>query len=79
MPRLAKTDKEVRRDNIKIAITSAKIRCGISDKELAGRTGIALKTLYRRYNNPDEFRLSELLSIANILNISVMSLTGVRQ
>lgn len=53
---------------IKIAMLINKI----SLKELAERTNINLRTLSRRFANPNNFTLEEIIKITKILNIKVL-------
>lgn len=44
----------------------------MTQKELTKETGINLRTLQRRFNNPKNFRLHELIIIFDVLGIEMM-------
>lgn len=78
MPRIAKSEKEKRIDNIARVIRhhyddSIRER-GISCKTAAKSLGITYGTLANRFKSPRDFRIGELIDIANAMNISIETL-----
>lgn len=51
-------------------IRGAEKRCGMSDRELSARTGICKSTLSDAFKNPSIFRLHQLISIADVTNMT---------
>lgn len=76
MPRLAKSERQKRMDEIIYRIDDAANRSGLNRRELAERSNISSATLSRRMKSPESFTVRELYDIANILNISIGRLLG---
>lgn len=76
MPKIRRTEQNVRDDNFRAIISGSLEKVHISRTELAERAGINRTTMSRRWQCPDEFTKGELRNICNILNISPNTLLG---
>lgn len=52
-------------------IKLAMLFTNITQKDIAENTGINLRTLSRRFKNPNDFRVDELIKIGEFLNMSL--------
>ncbi|MFD6093679.1 helix-turn-helix domain-containing protein [Oerskovia sp. NPDC060338] len=57
------------------AVKAAMKGAGQSQRKVAAQTGIPLVTLHRRLSSPDStFKVTEVVAIADLLNVSVVGL-----
>lgn len=76
MPRLAKSERAKKMDEVAYRIDDALNRSGLKRRELAERANISTATMCKRMQSPDSFTISELYDIANALNVSLGRLLG---
>ena len=76
MPRMGEKDRQEVKIGILEEIASSRTRRGLRQNELAERCGIPNATFSYRVKNPGTFRVDELLSIANVLDIPFWRLCG---
>lgn len=77
MPRLSQTQADKQREAVKRKIGAYVFRNqidGIAMSESASRLGMTYDTFKRRCKKPGTFTLAELQFIANVLNVSLVSL-----
>lgn len=74
MPRLAKSEKEKRDDDLLACIDGNITRCHLSREEFYRRTGFSASTFNRRIKNPDTFTRGEMHRMCVVFNISMITL-----
>ena len=53
------------------------VRNGLAIETFADEVGIGRTTLWRRFKNPDEFTLGEILKMADVLNLPKNRITEI--
>lgn len=74
MPRLARSEKQVRDYALRAVIEGERVRIGMPKLEFYKRIGMSPRTYNLREADPEKFTRGELLKIANVLNISMATL-----
>lgn len=67
MPKIKSRNEAV--EQIAKAIRCRMAYCGITQTELAKRTGLATGTISARLNHPEQMRLFEIVRISSVLKI----------
>ena len=79
MPKVKLLDTEFT-DGIKNYIKCRVVICGLTQTELAKRTGMTASTMSLRMNHPGTFRIDEIVKIAIVLKTEpIKIITGIIQ
>ena len=78
MPRINDKERARIRKSVLKEIEAGRTALHLTKQEFVEKLGINYKTFYNRLQTPDDFKLDELLKIANELNISIYRLLGIR-
>lgn len=79
MPKIAKTEREKRADNMKAVIAYNLVKNGLTKRQFIERCGFSVSGYYDCEKEPELFRVRDLYKMSNVLNIKIETLLGCEQ